>query len=98
MTLAPNLRKERTMRLTHDIWTDLADRESDGLEVTLLWSESSGRAKVVVDDVRLDERFELDVPQSEALSAFYHPFAYAPHRTPHLDRTASPSTDLQFQS
>jgi len=86
------------MMLTHDIWTDLADRESDGLEVTLCWERESGRVKVVVDDTRLDEIFELEVPQAEALSAFHHPFAYAPDRAPHLDRTAPPSTDLQFQS
>jgi hypothetical protein len=82
------------MMLTHDIWTDLADRESDGLEVTLLWSESSGRVKVVVDDAKLGESFELDVPQSQALAAFYHPFAYAPDRAVRVHA----STDLQFQS
>jgi hypothetical protein len=86
------------MMLTHDIWTDLADRESDGLEVTLFWSRESGRMKVVVDDSKLDETFELDVPQAEALAAFYHPFAYAPDRAHHIDRSARASTDLQFQS
>jgi hypothetical protein len=85
------------MMLTHDIWTDLADRESDGLGVTLYWSKDSGRVKVVVDDAKLDESFELDVPRAEALSAFYHPFAYSPHRSAH-DRPAHPSTDLQFQT
>jgi hypothetical protein len=72
------------MRVTDDIWTDLADRENDGLEVTLLWSPSSGRVKVVVDDSKRDETFELDVPRAEALAAFHHPFAYAarPDRGP----------------
>ena len=65
------------MRGTQDIWTDLADRESDGLGVTLLWSQSSGRVKVVVDDTKLDESFELHVPRAHALAAFHHPFAYA---------------------
>ena len=68
------------MRVTHDTWTDLADRESDGLEVTLLWSEDSGRVKVVVDDTKLDESFELHVPRADALAAFHHPFAYAARR------------------
>jgi hypothetical protein len=36
--------------------------------------------KVVVDDSKLDESFELDVPRADALAGFHHPFAYAAHR------------------
>jgi hypothetical protein len=65
------------MRSTDDRWIDLADRESDGLAVTLLWSKASGRVKVTVCDAKLGGCFELVVAASEALSAFHHPFAYA---------------------
>jgi hypothetical protein len=61
----------------HDTWVDLASRDNDGLEITLLWNESSGRVKVAVADSRLGDEFELDVARADALGAFYHPFAYA---------------------
>jgi hypothetical protein len=32
---------------------------------------------VSVDDARTGARFELEVPGSDALEAFHHPFAYA---------------------
>jgi hypothetical protein len=79
------------------LWTDLADRESDGLGVTLLWSRSSGRVKVVVDDSKRDESFELDVARADALAAFHHPFVYAPDRGARRDHFAHQSTDLQLQ-
>ena len=82
------------MRVTHDIWTDLADRESDGIEVTLLWNADSGRVKVVVDDAKLDESFELDVPRADALAAFHHPFAYAARR----DHDEALRVDPQLQT
>jgi hypothetical protein len=82
------------MRVTHDIWIDLADRESDGLEVTLLWSAPTGRVKVLVEDAKSEETFELDVPQADALAAFHHPFAYSPDRAVRVHA----STDLQLQS
>jgi hypothetical protein len=78
------------------MWTDLADRESDGLEVTLLWSPSSGRVKVVVDDSKRDETFELDIPRAEALAAFHHPFAYASGRDTR-DREPRTHSGLQLQ-
>jgi hypothetical protein len=65
------------MTTTHDAWIDLASRESDGLEVTLLWSRPTGRVKVAVTDSKLGEEFELAVAGADALAAFHHPFAYA---------------------
>ena len=82
------------MRTTHDIWIDLAERESDGLEVTLLWSRTSGRVKVSVRDSRLGHDFELAVAGADALAAFHHPFAFASGRG---GRALRVHTELQLQ-
>jgi hypothetical protein len=66
-------------------WTELAGRQNEGLEVSLLWSKSANRVKVAVADARQNEQFEFDVAGADALAAFNHPFAYA-------------SLDLQPQS
>jgi hypothetical protein len=65
-----------TPRRNHS-WAELALRENDGLAVSLLWSRDTGRVKVAVIDVQLDERFEFHVASADALAAFHHPFAYA---------------------
>ena len=58
--------------------TELAHRAGDGIEVLLLWDRGDGRLKVVVDDLRNGDSFELVARDGrEALDAFYHPFAYA---------------------
>lgn len=62
---------------TDHTWSELALRENDGLTVSLFWSKATGRVKVAVADVQLDEQFELHVPGADALAAFHHPFAYA---------------------
>jgi hypothetical protein len=84
------------MASKHDGWIDLADRASDGLEVTLFWSRTSGSVKVAVQDSKLGQAFELDVAGAEALAAFQHPFAYASRRRG--GRVAHTHTDLQLQS
>jgi hypothetical protein len=61
----------------HTDWRELATRERDGLEISLLWSKSADRVKVVVVDQRLGESFDIDVERAHALTAFEHPFAYA---------------------
>jgi len=86
-----------TSSLRNHTWTELADRETDGLEVRLLWSETTGRVLVAVDDTRVGHRFAFDVPRGDALAAFHHPFAYAPARATRRYRAAEPSTDLQLQ-
>ena len=70
----------RTAPVAIDDWRELAGREGDGLEISLLWSEAADRVKVTVADSRLDESFELDIAGAEALAAFHHPFAYAADR------------------
>jgi hypothetical protein len=79
-------------------WTELADRANDGLEVTLLWSRSSGRVKVAVSDSKLGDRFELHVAHADALAAFYHPFAYAGSGLLRPGRNVGPTNELQLQS
>ncbi|MFL6010151.1 MAG: hypothetical protein ACJ734_00010 [Gaiellaceae bacterium] len=56
---------------------ELAARESDGLEVVLLWHPRENALTVAVEDARVGDRFELAVTPERALDAFYHPFAYA---------------------
>jgi len=85
------------MTPTHDIWTDLADRESDGIEVALLWNRATGRVKVAVRDTKLSRGFELDVDGADALTAFQHPFAYAENRRV-ANRVRVTTTDLQLQT
>ena len=57
-------------------WRELASRDNDGLEVSLLWSKSADQVRLVVADTRLEVDFELDVAGADALAAFYHPFSY----------------------
>ena len=77
---------------THD-WSELALRETDGLVVSLHWSRSTNQVKVVVVDTKLEDWFELDVAGSDALAAFYHPFAFAAGRG-----LLGEALDLQLQS
>ena len=57
--------------------TELDHRSADGIEVSLLWSRSTNRLKVAVDDSRSGESFEVHAPAEKALDVFRHPFAYA---------------------
>ena len=50
---------------------------TDGVEVTLLWSEHDGRLTVTIFDDRTGEFFEVEAPREKALDVFYHPFSYA---------------------
>jgi hypothetical protein len=67
---------ERTMIKTTA--RELAQRTNDGVEVTLLWSPRDDRLTVVVEDTKLDKRFELETRSDNALEVFYHPYAFAP--------------------
>ena len=57
--------------------TELAHRNSDGIEVALLWSPTTNRLFVAVADGRTGDQFTIDAPQDRALDVFNHPFAYA---------------------
>lgn len=58
---------------------ELHRRESDGIQVRLLWCKGQDRVFVAVNDHKTGEAFSVDVPCAEAaLQVFHHPFAYAP--------------------
>jgi hypothetical protein len=59
---------------------ELAYRANDGLEVALLWVESTNRLVVSVADERTGDRFALRAGHENALDVFYHPFAHAARR------------------
>jgi hypothetical protein len=82
----------------HTTWKELAGRENEGLEISLLWNKSADRLKVAVADARLDEKFEFDVARPDALAAFYHPFAYAADRGLGFGCAMRDSLDLQPQN
>jgi len=56
---------------------ELAFRESDGVQVSLLWHARNDALTVEVEDSRDGQRFEIPVDRCHALDVFYHPFAYA---------------------
>ena len=74
-------------------WRELASRDNDGLEVSLLWSKSADRVRLVVADTRLEVVFELDVAGVDALAAFYHPFSYLGTPTETSSRYQLPSSN-----
>jgi hypothetical protein len=57
--------------------TELAQRESDGISVTLFWHSATGRLTVSVRDRRTGEAFDLCASTHNALDVFRHPYAYA---------------------
>jgi hypothetical protein len=56
---------------------ELAHRVNDGVEVVLLWHDTTNELTVSVSDARSDAYFELAVEPARALDAFYHPYSYA---------------------
>ena len=59
--------------------TELAQRTSDGLEVTLVWVHGGGEDRTVVSvyDERQGSYLEIPAERNLALDVYYHPFAYA---------------------
>ena len=55
---------------------ELARRSSNGIDVSLHWTEAGNVLTLEIHDEGRDERFELDVPRDRALDAFHHPSAY----------------------
>ena len=64
---------------------ELAHRSTNGIEVTLLWTESTNTVAIAVLDTHSGEELEFEVNGSRALDAFNHPYAYA---ATVLDRSA----------
>jgi hypothetical protein len=69
----PSAPGERLSALTRE----LAQRQSAGIEVLLLWYPEADRVEVSVRDSRTGAEFQIDVPPADALEAYYHPYAYA---------------------
>jgi hypothetical protein len=57
--------------------TELAYREADGIEVSLLWSPADDSLTVVCSHARTEERFAISAGRDNALDVFHHPYAYA---------------------
>lgn len=71
------------------IRTELAQRQNDGIEVTLLWSRDDDSVAVHVRHLRSGKTFELPVEPDRALDAYYHPFSYTPRRRRQLAEVAA---------
>jgi hypothetical protein len=56
---------------------ELAQRASDGIEVTLYWHGGT-ELSVHVHDTRTGMAFDIPAPADHALDVFHHPFAHAP--------------------
>jgi hypothetical protein len=56
---------------------ELAQREQDGLQITLLWDACSNKVSLEVVDQRDESSFLVPVAGHCALDAFHHPYAYA---------------------
>ena len=65
---------------------ELAQRTSDGIEVTLLWTESTNVITIAVIDTRSAVVLEFEVDGTAALDAFNHPYAYAATQRAHSAR------------
>ena len=66
-----------TATTTH-LMRELDHRNSDGIDVRLMWNEHYGRVLVQVNDAETDESFTVEVREGEnALKVFHHPYAYA---------------------
>jgi hypothetical protein len=60
---------------------ELDHRESDGIQVRLLWRPHDDTALVAVSDARTGESFSVEVRDGErAVDVFQHPYAYAGSR------------------
>ena len=63
--------------MSHAARRELAYRNQNGLEVTLLWDSRSNEVSVEVSDQLDDSGFRLPIAGHLALDAFHHPYAYA---------------------
>jgi hypothetical protein len=62
---------------TETLFAELDYRDSDGIEVSLLWNRSDDCLTVYVSDTRTNDAFELPVTPARARDVFLHPYAYA---------------------
>jgi hypothetical protein len=57
---------------------ELDFRQSDGIEVSLLWSRADDSLSVLVVDTKTEELLEVPVHHAEAMDVFRHPISFAP--------------------
>ena len=63
---------------THHDLRELDHRQSDGIDVRLLWNRCADRVLVAVSDARTGAAFSVEVPAgARPLDVFHHPYAYA---------------------
>ena len=62
---------------------ELAYRNQNGLQVTLLWDSRSNQVSVEVIDQLDGSEFRLPVAGHVALDAFHHPYAFAQSHEKH---------------
>jgi hypothetical protein len=62
--------------MSHAELNELAYRNQNGLEVTLLWDRRLNAVSVEVVDQLDDNAFRIAVDSHLALNAFHHPYAY----------------------
>lgn len=55
---------------------ELAHRSDDGLEISLLWKETTDELIVTVLDASSGELLEMAAQHENALDVFNHPYAY----------------------
>jgi hypothetical protein len=66
-----------TSTTTH-LMRELDHRNSDGIEVRLLWNQRENRVYVAVNDAKTEESFTIEVREGDRpMDVFQHPFAYA---------------------
>ena len=66
---------------------ELDQRVGDGIEVRLLWNAETKDVLVSVAE-REGLGFEFQVPPTDALDAFHHPYAYAAYEDQYLPLAA----------
>ncbi len=71
--------------MSHAAHKELAYRNENGLEVTLLWDLRSNEVSVEVIDHLDDGGFRLPIAGHLALDAFHHPYAYLPSDENHYE-------------
>src|SRR5436305_8939733 len=76
MASDPIIRRHDMLNTPELAIRELDHRTSDCIEVRLLWNSRTDAVSVAVEDGRSGEAFLVEVPGSDALYAFHHPYAY----------------------
>ena len=70
-------RRPWTTRAAQAQRQELAQRQGDGIEVTMFWSAEEDELTLRLVDLRAGACFEIPVRRDRGNFAFNHPFAYA---------------------